>query len=157
MYFYETAYKYTKNFGDDGNAYGEQENKLPQTLENTSVINSKFLKKNTKKKNILYIKEKLIKKLFKYFYNIFGDKESVLEILTKMAEDILTKLNFNLYLDQDLNKLDLTFNEYLDNIDFFIDKIEKIILSDSYDENTVSNELGNLEEIKNLIPKNIIK
>jgi len=134
MYFYETAYKYTKNFGDDGNAYCKDANKMPLDLENTSVINSSFLKKNTKKKNILYIKEKLIKKLFKYFYNIFGDKDSVIEILTKMAEDILTKLNFNLYLDKNLNKLDLSFNAYLDNIDFFIDKIEKIILSDGIEE-----------------------
>jgi hypothetical protein len=147
MYFYETAYKYTKNLGDDGNAYGIDKNKLPVSLENTSVINSSFLKKNTKKKNILYIKEKLTKKLFRYFYNIFGDKESVLEILTKMAEDILTKLNFNLYLDENLNKLDLTFNEYLDNIDFFIDKIEKIILSDGID---------TVENISDLIPQKVI-
>jgi hypothetical protein len=150
MYFYETAYKYTKNHGDDGNAYGDEKNKLPVSLENTSVINSSFLKKNTKKKNILYIKEKLTKKLFRYFYNIFGDKESVLEILTKMAEDILTKLNFNLYLDENLNKLDLTFNEYLDNIDFFIDKIEKIILGDE-------NEINNgSDQIQDLIPEKVI-
>lgn len=147
MYFYETAYKYTKNLGDDGNAYGNDLNKLPCSLENTSVINNVFLKKNTKKKNILYIKEKLIKKLFKYFYNIFGDKESVLEILTKMAEDILTKLNFNLYLNKDLNKLELSFNEYLDNIDFFIDKIEKIILNDN---------IVPMDNIVDIIPKKII-
>jgi len=144
MYFYETAYKYTKNFGDDGVAFESVNNKLPVNLENTSIINSSILKKNTKKKNILYIKEKLIKKLFNYFYNIFGDKESVLEILTKMAEDILLKLNFNLYLDKDLNKLDLTFNEYLDNIDFFINKIEKIILN------------KNLETSSELISKDVL-
>jgi len=113
MYLYETIYKYTKN------------NKSP--MEQTHVVNSEFFKK-TKKKNILYIQEKLGKKLFNHFYNIFGDKESVIQILETMAKDIVTKINFERYLDKDLNSLELNYNEYLDNIDFFINKIEDIVL-----------------------------
>jgi len=122
MYFYETVYKYTKNSSD---AHGTS-----NELNNKYIVNSEFFKKSNKKKNLLYIQEKLGKKLFSHFYNIFGDKESVMQILESMSKDIIKKLNFNYYLDEDLKSVEFNFNEYLDNIDYFIDRIEKVILRD---------------------------
>lgn len=123
MYFYNTVYKYTKNSSD---VYGTS-----NTLNNKYIVNSEFFKKSNKKKNLLYIQEKLSKKLFAHFYNLFGDKDSVMEILESMAKDIIKKLNFNYYLDEDLKSVEFNFNEYLDNIDYFIDRIEKVVLRDT--------------------------
>ena len=120
VYIYNTVYKYTKN-----NIQGAPK------ITNAKVINSYFFKKNTKKKNINYIKEKLTSKLYPIFYNIFVDKDTVLDIIEVIAKDILKKINFDFYLDDEtLDDLNMTFNEYLESIDYFIDKIEKIILEE---------------------------
>jgi len=121
MYYYNSILRFTKN--NDSN--------LPDDIKNAYIINSEFFKKSLKKKNMLYIKEKLVKKLFSILYNIFGEKESVDTILESMAKDIIKKINFDLYLNDDLEAVSLTFNEYLKTIDAFIDNIERIIIHDN--------------------------
>jgi len=116
MYLYGSIYKYS--LGQDD-----------KPIHRAMVINKQFLKKNNKKKNFLYIKEKLIKKLFTVFYNIFGDKESSILIIDNIAKDLMEKINFDFYLDPDTMKpLKLNFNEYLDIIDNFINDITRVIL-----------------------------
>lgn len=119
MYFYNTVLKYTEN----------KHSKLPENIRNTYVINQQFIKRSNKKKNLLYIKEKLNRKLFSVFYNIFGEAESVDTIIESMAKDITKRVNFEIYLDKDtLTPVNMNFGEYMTSIDTFINNTEKIII-----------------------------
>ena len=118
-YMYNSIIKYTKVNEDD-------------KIKSAKILKQELFKKNNKKKNMIYIKEKLIKKLFSIFYNIFGDKETVLVIIESMATDIMKKLNLERYLDKEtLTPIKINFNDYLNNIDEFIENLEKIILHEN--------------------------
>jgi len=118
--------------------------KTDNKIANAKVISSTYVKNSFKKKNALYIQEKLSQKLYSYFYNIIEDKDSVLQIIEAMAKDIYKKINFDNYLDEDFNPVSIVFDDYLKSIDLIIDKISKVIINNEL-------SLQNINIIDNII------
>lgn len=84
-------------------------------------INSKFFKNNIKKKYYLIIKEMLNQKFFNFFYIYLEDRETIDEILDKMAKDISQKLNLNFFLDENYKNKKFEEKEYYKFLDDFVD------------------------------------
>jgi len=83
-------------------------------------VNSSFFKNNIKKKYYLIIKEMLAQKFFNFFYMYLEDRDTVDEILDKMAKDISQKLNLNFFLDENYKNKKFNEKEYYKLIDGFI-------------------------------------
>ena len=91
-------------------------------------VNSKFFKNNIKKKYYLIIKEMLIQKFFNFFFLYLEDKETVNEILDKMAKDISQKLNLNFFLDENYKNKKFDEKEYYKLLDDFVEIFARKIL-----------------------------
>jgi hypothetical protein len=111
LFFYTTNLKYTRNaFLKEGNYY---------------KISSDFFKKNILKKNKIIVKDLLIKHFKESFYIYFRDEETVDQILDAMSKDLVQKLNFSHYLDEDFQPLSFSYDEYLSTIEKFIFLMKK--------------------------------
>ncbi len=113
LYFFTTNLKFTRtSLLKESNYY---------------KISSDFFKKNVLKKSRIIIMDLLLKHMWEPFIIYFRNEETVTEIFESMAKDLVHKLNMSHYLDEDFNKLNFGYDEYLQTIEKFIILMKKTI------------------------------
>jgi len=90
-------------------------------------INSDFFKSNNKKTLKLYINDLINERFYDYFMNIFKDVETVETICETIGSNLIKKINQNNFVTSDFNKLQLTFDDYLNQLSQIISSMQKLM------------------------------
>ncbi len=90
-------------------------------------INSTFFKKNNKKILKTYVNQTVHEKFSKYFMSIFHDKETVDVICENISENLIKKINQNNFATSDFKKLQLTFDDYLNQLNQLLTNMQKLM------------------------------
>jgi hypothetical protein len=90
-------------------------------------INAQFFKSNNKKTLKIYINDLIHERFYNYFYEIFQDKETIETICETVGNNLLKKINQHNFVTSDFNKLQLTFDDYLNQLDQIIGSMQKLM------------------------------
>jgi len=91
-------------------------------------INSSFFKPNNKKTLRVYINDLVLENFYEHFYEIFQDRETVETICDTISRNLLKKVNQNNFMTSDFQKLVLTFDDYLNQLNQIITSMKKLTI-----------------------------
>ena len=113
MFYYQKFLKITKNsFRSQSNLY---------------KLNSDYFKMNNKKTLKIYIKDLIYDKFANHFMQIFEDIDVVDIICENISTSLLKKINQHNFATSDFNKLNLSFDDYLNQLGQLVNSMKKLV------------------------------
>ncbi|MFA7127596.1 MAG: hypothetical protein WC136_00330 [Sphaerochaeta sp.] len=113
MFYYQKFLKITKNsFRSQSNLY---------------KLNSDYFKMNNKKTLKIYIKDLIYDKFANHFMQIFEDIDVVDIVCENISTNLLKKINQHNFVTSDFNKLNLSFDDYLNQLGQLVTSMKKLV------------------------------